>query len=92
MAQRGVVLTYETIRHKGLNNRAENSHQPTRLRERVMRIFKSAGPAQRFLSAFEIISQQFRPKRDLLKAKGNREEIELRLATWQEGTRRPTAA
>jgi putative transposase len=38
------------------NNRAENSHQPTRLRERVMRRFKSAGHAQRFLSAFGIIN------------------------------------
>src|SRR6202162_5263012 len=33
--------------HKGLNNRAENSHQPTRERERRMRGFKSAGHAQR---------------------------------------------
>jgi putative transposase len=38
------------------NNRAENSHQPTRLRERVMRRFESAGHAQRFLSAFGIIN------------------------------------
>jgi transposase-like protein len=33
--------------HKGLNNRAENSHQPTRRRERQMKQFKSAGQAQR---------------------------------------------
>ena len=32
------------------NNRAENSHQPTRRRERKMRRFKSPGSAQRFLS------------------------------------------
>jgi putative transposase len=32
------------------NNRAENSHQPTRRRERKMQRFKSAGSAQRFLS------------------------------------------
>src|SRR3954469_20649253 len=32
-----------------LNNRAENSHQPTRQRERRMRRFKSAEQAQRFL-------------------------------------------
>src|ERR1700735_4792813 len=35
--------------HKGLNNRAENSHQPTRRRERIMKRFKSAWQAQRFL-------------------------------------------
>ena len=45
----------EHRRHKGLNNRAENSHQPTRLRECVMRRFKSPGQAQRFLSAFGMI-------------------------------------
>jgi len=35
----------EHRRHKGLNNRAENSHQPTRRRERQMDRFKSAGQA-----------------------------------------------
>jgi transposase-like protein len=33
------------------NKRAENSHQPTRRRERKMQRFKSPGSAQRFLSA-----------------------------------------
>ena len=42
-AKAEVMLSVEHRRHKGLNNRAENSHQPTRLRERVMRRFKSAG-------------------------------------------------
>ena len=45
----------EHRRHKGLNNRAENSHQPTRRRERHMKRFKSAGQAQRFLSAHDQI-------------------------------------
>ncbi len=70
--------------HKGLNNRAENSHQPTRLREKVMRRFKSAGQAQRFLSAFGIISSHFRPRRHLLTAKRYREEMRSRLGTWNE--------
>ncbi|MER8606974.1 DDE-type integrase/transposase/recombinase [Mesorhizobium sp. M1233] len=35
---------------KGLNNRAENSHQPTRRRERIMKRFKSARQLQRFVS------------------------------------------
>jgi transposase-like protein len=39
--------------HRGLNNRAENSHQPTRRRERIMRRFKSAGQVQRFLSVHD---------------------------------------
>jgi len=41
----------EHRQHKHLNNRAGNSHQPTRLREKKMRRFKSAKQAQRFLSA-----------------------------------------
>jgi len=41
----------EHRRHKGLNNRAENSYQPTRERERRMRRFKSPGHAQRFRAA-----------------------------------------
>ena len=42
-----------------LNNRAENSHQPTRERERRMRGFKSPGHAQRFLSSFGTIASFF---------------------------------
>jgi putative transposase len=49
----------ENRRSKYLNNRAENSHQPTRTRERAMKRFTSAGHAQRFLSAFSGISPQF---------------------------------
>jgi putative transposase len=37
--------------HRYLNNRAENSHQPTRQQERRMQGFKSPGHAQRFLAA-----------------------------------------
>jgi transposase-like protein len=41
------------------NNRAENSHQPTRQRERQMKRFKSAGQARRFLSAHDGINNLF---------------------------------
>ncbi|GAA2921257.1 IS6 family transposase [Streptomyces enissocaesilis] len=47
--------------HKGLNNRAGNSHQPTRQRERAMKGLRSTGAAQRFLSAFSGISPHLRP-------------------------------
>jgi putative transposase len=46
----------EHRQHKGLNNRAENSHQPTRRRERIMKRFKSAGHAQRFLSVHDQVA------------------------------------
>jgi DDE domain len=47
-AKREIMPGVEHRQHKGLNNRAENSHQPTRRRERIMKRFKSAGQAQRF--------------------------------------------
>src|SRR5215217_8177402 len=55
-AKAEVMPSVEHRRHKGLNNRAENSHQPTRRRERQMKRFKSPGSAQRFLSAHDGIN------------------------------------
>ncbi|WP_344646283.1 IS6 family transposase, partial [Streptomyces fimbriatus] len=49
-AHREVMPCVEHRQSKYLNNRAENSHQPTRQRERAMKGFRSAGAAQRFLS------------------------------------------
>ena len=83
-AKAEIMPGVEHRQHKGLNNRAENSHQPTRVREKVMRRFKSAGHAQRFLSAFGIISNHFRPRRHLLTAERYREEMQMRFATWVE--------
>ncbi|WP_424140791.1 IS6 family transposase [Roseomonas chloroacetimidivorans] len=57
------------VRHRSsryLNNRAENSHRPTRRRERQMQRFKSAGQAQRFLAAHGMIYGHFRPRRHLM--------------------------
>jgi putative transposase len=48
-ARRRVMPGVEHRRSKYLNNRAENSHQPTRQRERAMKKFRSPGGAQRFL-------------------------------------------
>src|SRR5258708_11120224 len=56
-AKREILPGVEHRQHKRLNNRAENSHQPTRLREKKMRIFKSAKHAQRFPSPFDPLSQ-----------------------------------
>src|SRR6476659_6589518 len=50
-AKKELLPRVEHRQHKAINNRAENSHQPTRVREKVMRRFKSQGQAQRFLSA-----------------------------------------
>jgi putative transposase len=66
------------------NNRAENSHQPTRLRERLMRRFKSPSHAQRFLSVFGIIASHFRLGRYLYGATAYRAVMKLRFALWDE--------
>ena len=58
-AKREVMPGVEHRRRKGLNNRAENSHQPTRRRERQRKRFKSAGQAQRFLSTHDQINNLF---------------------------------
>ena len=50
------------------NNRAENSHQPTRERERRMRRFKSMCHAQRFLSVHGQVTNHFRPGQPRLRA------------------------
>jgi putative transposase len=59
-AKRVVMPGVEHRQHTGLNNRAENSHQPTRRRERIMKRFKSAGRAQRFLSVHDQVANLFR--------------------------------
>ncbi|WP_055710915.1 IS6 family transposase [Streptomyces torulosus] len=81
-AHREVIPSVEHRSHKGLNNRAENSHQPTRQRERAMKGFRSAGGAQRFLSAFSGISPHFRPHRHLMTAHNYRAEMTIRFAIW----------
>ncbi len=90
-AKSEIIPGVEHRRHKGLNNRAENSHQPTRVREKVMRRFKSAGQAQRFLSAFSMISSHFRPRRHLLTAQNYRTEMQMRFNVWREVTAIQTA-
>ncbi|AWM30070.1 transposase (plasmid) [Sinorhizobium fredii CCBAU 25509] len=53
-ARRDLMPGVEHRSHKGLNNRAENSHQPTRRRERTMKRFKSARQLQRFVSMIRL--------------------------------------
>jgi putative transposase len=65
-----------------LNNRAENSHQPTRERERRMRRFKSREQAQRFLSAHSSLSSHFRPRRHRLSASRYRAVRQQRFHQW----------
>jgi putative transposase len=82
-AMRESLPSVEHRQHRYLNNRAENSHQPTRQRERRMQRFKSAGHAQRFLAAYGPIAQHFRPRRHRFSARAYREEMRQRFHTWQ---------
>ena len=93
-AHREVMPSVEHRSHKGLNNRAENSHQPTRQRERAMKGFRTVGGAQRFLAAFSGISSHFRPRRHLMTATAHRIEMTIRFVIWDQitGTALPTAA
>ena len=83
-AKKTVMPSVEHRQHKGLNNRAENSHQPTRVRERRMRQFKSPGQAQRFLSAFGPIRDHFQPKQHELSAKRYRQQLRQRFEDWRD--------
>jgi putative transposase len=80
-ARAEVMPSVEHLQQKYQNNRAENSHQPTRLREKVMRRFKS-GQVQRFLSGFGINTSFFRVGRHLYRASGYREVMKTRFAEW----------
>ena len=70
-----------------LNNRAENSHQPTRERDRRMRGFKSVCHAQRFLSVHGKVSNHFRPDRHRLRACHYRETMHRQFITGTDGNR-----
>src|ERR1700676_5448506 len=79
-------------RDKGLNNRAENSHQSTRERERRMRGFKSAGHAQRFLSIFGLVADLFGVGRHFLSAPNYRAALSRRFIEWRSIAGVPAAA
>ncbi|MGC2997525.1 IS6 family transposase [Streptomyces sp. G35A] len=85
-AHREVMPCVEHRQSTYLNNRAENSHQPTRQRERAMKGFRGTGAAQRFLSAFSGISPHFRPHRHRLSAHDCRAEMTVRFAIREQIT------
>ena len=62
-ARREIMPGVEHRSHKGLNNRAENSHLPLRKRERMMQGFRSVGGLQRFTSVFSAVRNLFVPPR-----------------------------
>ena len=77
----GIEGRHERGRWK--NNRAENSHQPTRRRELKMQRFKSAGSAQKFLSTHAAIYNTFNVQRHLTSAKTHRTLRAEAMSTWR---------
>ena len=67
----------------GRNNRAENSHQPTRRRERKMQRFKSPGSAQKFLSTHAVVYNTFNVQRHLISAQTHRVLRAVAMTTWR---------
>jgi putative transposase len=79
------VLGIERLHERGRwkNNRAENSHQPTRRRERKMQRFKSVGSAQKFLSTHAAVYNIFNVQRHLTSAQTHRALRAVAMDTWR---------
>jgi putative transposase len=79
-------LRIEHLHERGQwkNNRAENSHQPTRRRERKMQRFKSARSAQKFLSTHAAVFNTFNVQRHLTSAQTHRTLRTAAMNTWRD--------
>ena len=86
VAQRQLLPGVEHRQSRYLNNRAENSHRPTRRRERQMQRFKSSRQAQDFLSAHAFIYGHFHGRRHQLAASDHREIRSHAFNVWHRET------
>ena len=81
-AARDLGIERRHERGRWRNNRAENSHQPTRRRERKMQGFKGRGSAQRFLSTHAAVYNTFNVQRHLISASIHRAFRTAAMNTW----------
>jgi putative transposase len=86
VARRELLPNVEHQKSRYLNNRAENSHRPTRRRERLMQRFKSSQQAQRFLSAHALVYGHFHPRRHRMPAICYRAARVAAFKVWQQET------
>jgi putative transposase len=91
-AKREVLPDVRHCTGRYLNNRAENSHRPTRRRERQMQRFKAPRQAQRFLSAHAMIYGHFRPRRHRMTAVQYRRARAEAFRIWRQETCAQSAA
>lgn len=85
-AKKEIMPGVEHRQHKGLNNRAENSHQPTRQREKQMRCFKSPKHVQQFLSRYGPIRNLFNVGRYTQSAEHQRKILKGAFEMWDHVT------
>ncbi len=91
-AKRELGMGGEHRQHKGVNNRAENSHQPTRRRERQRKRFKDPAQVQRFLAIHDPIANLFHLRRDHRSASDYRAARAPAFSAWAEVAGAPLAA
>jgi putative transposase len=82
-AQSQIMSDVEHRSHKGLNNRAENSHLPFRRRERVMQGFRAPRYLQRFVSVFSAVRNLFVPSRSSRSASATHLHRLTAMAEWK---------
>ena len=87
-ARKDMGLRIEHRQHKGLNNRAENSHLPTRRRERI----RSPRQVQKFLSIHDQVANLFHFPRNKLSANEYRTARSMAFSTWAEIAAAPLVA
>jgi putative transposase len=88
-----MALAVEHRQHKGLNNRAANSHRPRQRWERIMKGFKSVRQAHRFLSVHDQIPNLFNvPYSESVSAEFRRASRERALAACGEISKAGAAA
>ena len=83
-ARKDMGIKFEHRQHKELNNRAKNSHQPTRRREGIMKLFKSGRHLQRFVSIHDPIANLYHFPRHSLDASEYRKLRAEAAAVWQD--------
>lgn len=92
VARAGMRMNFEHRQHKGLNNRAENSHLPTWRREKIMKRFKSARHLQRFASIHDPIANLHNFPRHAISSSDYRALRSEAMVAWREITELGIAA
>ena len=82
LSELGIAARQDTTRW--LNNRAENSHQPFRRRERSMQRFRSPAALQKFASVHAAIHNHFNLDRHLIRRTDFTRHRDAALADWRQ--------